>query len=120
MAEWRPEEGWENPYQNDPNIIPTVTTTNLQGTKNLMHNAYEVGADAIVAALLAHLRATAKQNLDLAQSIINEDNALAGTIPWQLGRDATAYLVVADYIEKGQIRPWGMDDITAVASQSEG
>ncbi len=50
--EWRPE-GFENPYPNDPNIIPTVTTTNLQGTKNLMHNAYEAGADAMLAALKA-------------------------------------------------------------------
>ncbi len=95
---WRPE-GWVQPDGIGRDTPPM---------------AYEAGADAIVVALMAHLRATAKENLDLAQSVINNDADYSGAIPWQLGRDATAYLVVADYIEKGQIRRWGMDNIREI------
>ncbi len=119
MSEWRPEEVWEKQVTERLKDLGFDAMHTSLETKEYYRNIYEAGADAIVVALMGHLRATAKQNLDLAQSIINEDNALAGTIPWQLGRDATAYLVVADYIEKGQIRPWGMDDITANVAEKE-
>lgn len=41
---WRSED-WNNPFIKDPDYIPTVT--DLQGTKNLMHNTFEAGADAM-------------------------------------------------------------------------
>ncbi len=105
---WRPEDWPGSPCH-------CGDTWCLQCTE---HRDREAGADAMLAALMTHLRVTAKQNLDLAQSITNRDSTLRGIVPWQLGRDATAYLVVADYIEKGQIRPWDMGDIRNIHSNA--
>jgi len=46
---WRPREVWNNPYKKDPNYVPLVM--DVQGTRNLMHNAFEAGADAMLNAL---------------------------------------------------------------------
>ncbi len=50
---WRPKEGWNNPYNIIVGYIPTVS--DIQGTRNLMHNAYESGADAMYIALIKKL-----------------------------------------------------------------
>lgn len=42
---WRPED-WSNPYIKDNDHIAVIT--DLQGTRNLMHNAYEAGSDAML------------------------------------------------------------------------
>ncbi len=45
MSEWRPEEGWDNPWQDILALSPD------KQTQYLLDNIYEAGADAIVAAL---------------------------------------------------------------------
>lgn len=45
---WRPKN-WNNPYIEDLAVTPVVT--DIQGTKNLMHNAYEAGATDMLKAL---------------------------------------------------------------------
>ncbi len=100
MSEWRPE-GWWNPY-------PEGDT---------MHRCWELAGDAMLAALMKHLRDAAARNLELAQSAIYHDSLAFPTISNQLTRDSTAFLIVADYIEYDRLRLIGEDPYPAIPDE---
>ena len=114
MSEWRPEDKEWNEDKERRNILEHEDGDVYESDWD---DGYEAGADAMLAALMKHLRDAAARNLELAQSAIYHDSLAFPTISNQLTRDSTAFLIVADYIEYDRLRLIGEDPYPAIPDE---